>query len=159
PLTKRIRIPLGAKRSVEARRNKQRFRSNVEDGHTPVQTTSPKVGQIFCAHVRMCPCMVSFHHLRLGDPAVVTLPEPEKVSLGRYIDFEPGATEAVDLDRRLHFVHLYPSRSFDLRYIKQRGSERSFETWLWGNGKNLWSVLLNLQGRRAVDDRYDTIVQ
>lgn len=99
-----------------------------------------------------------FRRLDGGEGVLTPLREPEKLSLGRYLDFEPGAAEAAEMDRRLRYVHHHPSRSFDLRYIKQRGSEKSHETWLSWNGKNLWSVLQNLQGRRAADDRYDTIL-
>lgn len=100
----------------------------------------------------------SFVHSMIIEPVMVSLRDPDKISLGRYLDFEPGFDEVAELDRRLRFIHLYPSRSLDLRFIKQRGSEQSHETWLWTNGKNLWSVLRNLQGTSAVDDRYDTIL-
>lgn len=91
-------------------------------------------------------------------PTVVTLREPERISLGRYLDFEAGFDEVAELDRRLHYIHLYPSRFFDLRAIKQRGSEQSHETWLWDNGRNLWSVLKNIMGRNAMNSCYDTII-
>jgi predicted ATPase len=93
-----------------------------------------------------------------NEPAVVPLREPEKISLGRYLDFETGFDEVSEIDRRLHYIHFYPSRSFDLYAIKQRGSEQSYETWLWDTGKNLWSVLKNLMGRNAKDKCYDTIM-
>jgi len=48
-------------------------------------------------------------------------------------------------------MKLYPLRRF--------GSESGPETSLATSGDNLWSVLRNLQGRRAIDDRYDTIVR
>ena len=100
-----------------------------------------------------------FYHVRMGEPAIVTLREPEKISLGRYLDFEEAAHEANELDRLLHYVHFHNSRSFFLHRIKQQGSEASYETWLWERGDNLWSVLRNLHDRRAVDNRYDTIMQ
>ncbi len=99
----------------------------------------------------------SFYHIRSNQHVTVTLREPQRISLGRYLDFEDGAIEANELDRLLHFVHLYKSRSFFLYRLKQQGSESSYETWLWELGDNLWSVLRNLQGRQAVDNRYDTI--
>lgn len=99
-----------------------------------------------------------FRRGKFNEPAVVTLRAPEKISLGRYLDFEPGFDDVAELDRRLHYIHLYPARLFDLRAIKTRGSDRSHETWLWDNGKNLWSVLQNLQGRSAVDNSFDTIM-
>lgn len=87
------------------------------------------------------------------------LREPEKLSLGRYLDFEGQIKEANDLDRLLHFVHSYASRSFDLYGLKQRGSEAGHETWLRARADNLWSVLRNLEGQGSVDDRYQTILE
>ena len=102
---------------------------------------------------------VAFHRVKTDEKLFLTLREPEKLSLSRYLDFEQNAPDVAELDRRLHYVHLLSSRSLALREIKRRGSERSHELWLWHNGQNLWSVLQNLQGRRAVDDRYDTILE
>jgi hypothetical protein len=99
----------------------------------------------------------SFYFIRPNEHVTVTLREPQKISLGRYLAFEDDAPEANELDRLLHFVHFYNSRSFFLYRLKQQGSESSYETWLWERGDNLWSVLRNLQGRQAVDNRYDTI--
>lgn len=99
-----------------------------------------------------------FRHLRMSESVVATLREPQKLSLSRYLDFEPGAGDVAELDRRLRFVRLFSSRSFALREIRKRGSERGLETFLWSNGQNLWSVLENIHGRRALDDRYDTIL-
>ncbi len=93
-----------------------------------------------------------------NQPVVTPLRDPEKLSLGRYLDFETDFYEAIELDRRLRFIHHYSSRSFDLKTIKQRGSERSYETWLWNTGSNLWSVLQNLNGKSAIDNRYHTII-
>src|SRR4029077_15538951 len=55
-----------------------------------------------------------FFHLRLDQAATFDLREPEKLSLGRYLDFDPSCEEAAELDRILHFVHLYHSRSLNL---------------------------------------------
>lgn len=100
----------------------------------------------------------SFFHAGLGDPVMVSLREPDKISLGRYLDFQPDFHEVAELDQRLRLLLFYRSRALDLGFIKQRGSEQSHHLWLWDTGKNLWSVLRNLQGKRAVDDRYDTII-
>ena len=88
----------------------------------------------------------------------VKLREPEKLSLSRYLDFAPECVEAADLDRLLHFVHFYHSRSFFLHKLKTLGSSATPETWVRIHGENLWSVLRNLEGRRRLDDRYDTIM-
>lgn len=101
----------------------------------------------------------SFYHAKMNETLPVSLREPEKLSMGRYLDFEETVDEAADLDRLLHFVHFHHSRSFFLYRIKQRGSEVSHETWLWERGDNLFSVLRNLQDRKSVDDRFDTIMQ
>lgn len=88
----------------------------------------------------------------------VPLREPDKISLGLYLDFNRGDPEAGNLDRLLHFVRLYHSRSFRLHALKKRGSESSHQTRLWDLGDNAWSVLRNVQDRRNVDDRYNTIM-
>jgi predicted ATPase len=100
-----------------------------------------------------------FFHIRLGQTAIFDLREPEKISLGRYLDFDPDCEEAAELDRILHFVHFYHSRSLNLWGLKKRGSDTGYETWVKGRGDNLWSVLRNLEGRRQLDDRYATIME
>ena len=107
---------------------------------------------------RMGADRAAFYNTGVEQMATIELREPEKLSLGRYLDFEERAPDAADLDRLLHFVHYHSARSLNLRALKQRGSEASYETWLWERGDNLWSVLRNLHDRRSVDRRYDTIV-
>ena len=102
---------------------------------------------------------VSFYNTGLGQNVSATLREPEKLSLGRYVDFDERASEAADLDRLLHSVHFYHSRSFHLYRVKQQGSEAGHHTRLSGSGDNVWSVLRNLHDRRSRDNRYDTIVE
>ena len=65
---------------------------------------------------------------------------------------------AADLDRLLHFVRLYNSRSFHIWPLKRRGSESSHHVRLRDFGNNAWSVLRNLQDRRNIDHRYDRIM-
>jgi predicted ATPase len=98
-----------------------------------------------------------FFHLNIRQMATLTLREPEKLALTRYIDFEDGAGEAIDMDRILRYLHLYKAREADLFGLKH-GSESSHQTWLWERGQNLWSVLRNLKDRRGLDNRYDTII-
>lgn len=100
-----------------------------------------------------------FFHAKMGQPATVTLREPDKLSLSRYLDFEEGFKEVNNLDRLLRFVHSHHARSFALYLLKRQGSEASHETWLWTNGQNLWSVLRNLHDRQRLDDRYATIIR
>ena len=87
------------------------------------------------------------------------LREPEKISLPRFLDYDPANAEASDLNNTLRYTRLYHSRSFKLYQLRKFGSESGHEYTLRNLGDNLWSVLRNLQGRRAVDDRYDTIVK
>lgn len=100
----------------------------------------------------------SLYHNNIKQHVPVTLREPQTLSLGLYLDFNPADQDAGDFDRLLHFVRHYHSRSFYLYRLKQEGSVASHETRLWDRGDNCWSVLRNLHDRRAVDERYDTIM-
>lgn len=93
-----------------------------------------------------------------AQPAPIELREPDKISLGLFLDFNHGHHEAGQLDRLLHFVRLYHSRSFRLHALKKRGSESSHQTRLWDLGDNAWSVLRNIQDKQYVDSRYATIM-
>ncbi len=102
----------------------------------------------------------SFYHTKMKEEMLVTLREPERLAFTRYLDLEeysPGA--AYELDKLLRFVRLYPSREAELYRLKTRGSESSHQVRLWERGQNLWSVLQNLLGKRAVDNSYDTIIE
>ena len=72
--------------------------------------------------------------------------------------FNSGDDEAGYLDRLLHFVRFYHSRSFRLGALKRSGSESSHHTRLSDRGDNAWSVLRNVQDKRNVDARYNTIM-
>jgi predicted ATPase len=98
-------------------------------------------------------------HSTLGQAVPVTLREPEKLSLGLYLDFNQGDRASADLDRLLHFVRFYSSRSFFLHRLKLKGSESSHETRLWERADNAFSVLRNLHDRKNMDERYDTIMR
>lgn len=87
------------------------------------------------------------------------LRDPEKLTLGLYLGFNPTDEEASSLDRLLHFVRLYHSRSFFLHRLKTQGSESSPEVRLWDRGDNAWSVLRNLHDRKNRDDRFTTITK
>jgi predicted ATPase len=100
-----------------------------------------------------------FFHLRLDQAATYDLREPEKIALGRYLDFDPSCEEAAELDRILRFISLHHSRSLNLHGLKRRGSDTGYDTWVNGRGDNLWSVLRNLEGCRQLDDRYATIME
>lgn len=104
----------------------------------------------------------SFFDMKVGTPVPVALRGPDRVSLdvytNLYMNVEPSVGEVDELYLILHRIYFYPSRSFDFRTIKQRGSQQGHHVSLSEWGHNLWSVLRNLQGKRAIDDRYDTII-
>lgn len=100
----------------------------------------------------------TLYHTNIRQAAAITLREPQKLSLGLFLDFNQGHASAGYLDRLLHFTRLYHSRSFLLWRLKRHGSESRHETRLWDLGDNAWSVLRNLQDKRNVDNRYDTIM-
>lgn len=96
-------------------------------------------------------------HAAAGEMAV-TLREPERLSLGAYLDHNANDREVKGLSDALRFTRLYHARSLDFHGLRTRGSDASYETRLEGRGQNLWSVLRNLHDRRSIDERYDTIV-
>ncbi|NQU20797.1 MAG: AAA family ATPase [Candidatus Nealsonbacteria bacterium] len=95
----------------------------------------------------------------MGQFATFDLREPDKLSLSRYLDYDAKNSEAASLDHLLHFVRFYDTRSFFLYRLKRQGSETSHEIRLWERGNNAWSVLRNLQDKRNVDARFNTIMQ
>ena len=101
----------------------------------------------------------SLYHTEMGASLAAPLREPDKLSLGLFLAFNQGDEEAGTLDHLLHFVRLYNSRSFHLGPLKRRGSESSHQIRLWDYGNNAWSVLRNVQDKRNVDERYDTIMR
>ena len=101
----------------------------------------------------------SLYHTEIGQVLQIPLREPEKLTLGLFLDFNHGDEEAGHLDRLLHYVRLYNSRSFNLRSLKRFGSESSHHTRLFDPGINAWSVLRNLQDKRNRDERYVTIMR
>lgn len=101
----------------------------------------------------------SLFHTAVGQALQIPLREPEKLTLGLFLDFNHGDEEAGHLDRLLRYVRLYHSRSFNLRLLKRAGSESSHHTRLFDPGNNAWSVLRNLQDKRNRDDRYVTIMR
>ena len=102
---------------------------------------------------------VALYNTKIAQSVPTGLRQPQKLSLGLFLDFNRGDEEVEYLDQLLHFVRFYHSRSFHLWPLKQRGSESSHETRLWDLGNNAWSVLRNLQDKQRVDERYDTIIR
>ena len=101
---------------------------------------------------------VEFYSNPVKQMASITLKEAEKLSLSWYLVFESESYEAAELDRLLHYVHFYHARRILLPALKRTGSESSHHTHLWEYGENVWSVLRNIHDKRAIDNRYDTII-
>ena len=99
------------------------------------------------------------YHENIEQAVPINLREPEKLSLGLFLEFNRGDSEASQLDRLLHFVRLYHSRALRLSALKRTGSESSHQTRLWDLGDNAWSVLRNVQDKRNVDYRHETIMR
>ena len=95
----------------------------------------------------------------IGQAPPIDLREPEKLTMGLFLDFNRGDEEAGSLNRLLHYIRFYHARSFLLKSLKRTGSESSAQTRLWDLGNNAWSVLRNLQDKRNVDESYDTIMR
>ncbi len=97
------------------------------------------------------------------DNAQQTLPlvlrEPEKLSLGMYLGFNPTDQDAGQFDTLMHNVRLWHSRSLWLHRLKTSGSDSGNETRLFDRGDNLWSVLRNLKLKDHADTRWDTIMR
>jgi len=101
-----------------------------------------------------------FFHTGMEQTVSVELREPTKLALSRYLDFNPTTPmEANEIDSSIRFLSLYQSRSLDFWNLRHRGSEASHQHHLWDRASNLWSVLRNLDGRRNLDDRSETIVR
>ena len=101
----------------------------------------------------------NFHHSAMGQAAEFTLRVPERISLPHYLDYNSKHVEAAELNSALLEVRKYDSRSMKLYPLRKHGSESGYHRWLSGWGENLWSVLRNAQGRRAIDDSYETILR
>jgi len=94
----------------------------------------------------------------LQELEFITLREPEKLALSRYVAFENSEPAASNIDNLLRVVRNYNSRSASLFRIKRFGSESDSGERLQDRCENLWSVLRNLHDKRVIDERYDTII-
>lgn len=101
---------------------------------------------------------VEFYSNSMEQLVSITLKDAEKLALNWYLAFEDKSDEAAELDRSLQFVRLYHARKILLPTLKRNGSESSYHTCLWEYGQNVWSVLRNIHDKRAIDNRYDTII-
>jgi predicted ATPase len=89
----------------------------------------------------------------------IKLPDPERLALNNFMLYSPPESEAVEISGLLKSLHFYSSRSVNFFQLRKLGSESGVHTYPFDRWQNLWSALRNLQGRRAVDDRYETIIR
>ena len=110
-----------------------------------------------------------FRYDEENPSARTRLTSPEKLALIQYEfamiqqhrqgkELPPLAVAALALRGVLNSVHFYHSHYIDLYGLKQRGSESGIDITLHEDGGNLWSVLRNIHGKSAIDQRYNTII-
>ena len=99
------------------------------------------------------------YHESAAQMLPLVLKEPEKLSLGMYLGFNPKDQETDQFDSLMHNVRLWHSRSLWLHRLKTTGSESGNETRLFDRGDNLWSVLRNVYLKQSLDSRWDTILR
>jgi predicted ATPase len=102
--------------------------------------------------------MATFYHDGLNQMVNLKLREPEKLAFTNYLLLCDPSEETNELDDILRAVHFFSSRSVDLFRLRRLGSESNQHTFLYDRWQNLWSALRNLHDRRAMDNRYDTIM-
>ncbi len=100
----------------------------------------------------------TFYHEQLRQTMTVKLLDPEKLAYSNYLMFCPSVNEAIDVDSLLKSLHFYGSRAVNLFGLRRFGSESSVHTYPWDRWQNLFSALRNLNDRRALDDRFETIM-
>jgi len=86
------------------------------------------------------------------------LDEPEKLGLSQILAFGGSPSDTDGFFQVLRSLRSYHSRSFQLQRLKKFGSESGYETAVAPVADNLWSVLRNLESKRRLDDRYETIM-
>jgi predicted ATPase len=89
----------------------------------------------------------------------LSLKEPEKLSLGMYLGFNPKDQETDQFDSLMHNVRLWHSRSLWIHRLKTAGSDSGNDIRLFDRGDNLWSVLRNVYLKQSLDSRWDTILR
>ena len=89
----------------------------------------------------------------------IELRDPAKLSFDRLFDSnQQASSEVSELIRILSIAHIYNSRSLNFSFLSEFGSSTNFDRAISPGGSNLWTVLRGLEGRRLIDDRYDTIM-
>ena len=117
-------------------------------------------GQRILLERRVGTATSSVYDAQTNQMSFIELREPAKLSIDRFLDLgQEVSREAFELMKLVASGRHYHSRSFNLSRLKELGSSTGFEHWLMEQGFNLWSVLRNLEGRRQMDNRYDTIIR
>lgn len=98
------------------------------------------------------------YHEQLEQTFTIKLRDPERLALSNYLLFSEPRDDALEIDNLLKSLHFYASRAVNLFQLRVLGSESSVHTYPWDRWQNLWSALRNLSSRRAIDDRFDTII-
>ena len=127
----------------------------------------PFVGERLFSHIRDIDLVnrsvgsdqASFYHEQMQQHTTVKLPDPEKLAFSSFLVFSAPKQDSADLDSLLKSLHLYSSRGISLYQLRRLGSESSVHTYPRDRWQNLWSALRNLNDRRAIDDRYETILK
>jgi len=122
------------------------------------ETFQSKTRRLMLVDRKMGSDQASLYHEQLQQVMQVKLREPEKLAFSNFLLFCEPQEEARELDEVLRAIHLYSSRSANFFQLRKLGSETGQHTFLWDRWQNLWSALRNLHDRRALDTRYDIIV-
>ncbi len=100
----------------------------------------------------------AFYHEQFQQAMTLKLRDPEKLAFSNFLLFYQPEEEAIELDSLLKSLHLYASRAVNLFQLRRFGAESSVHTYPWDRWQNLWSALRNLNERRVLDDRFETII-
>ncbi len=101
---------------------------------------------------------VTFYHEEFRQSEQLKLRDPEKLAFSNFLLFYYPKEEAIELDSLLKSLRLYASREVNLSKLRRFGSESSGHTYPGDRWENLFSALRNLNDRRAIDDRFETII-
>ena len=101
---------------------------------------------------------VSFYHEEFQQNEQLKLRDPEKLAFNNFLLFYYPKEEAIELDSLLKSLHFCASREVNLSKLRRFGSELSGHTYPGDRWENLFSALRNLNDRRAIDDRFETII-
>ncbi len=127
----------------------------------------PYAGEVLYSKERKVPSIfrrissdtADFCYHEENPPVRTRLTFPEKLALIQYMQgTELIPPDVFNLRDLLNSVHFYHSHYIDLSGLKQRGSESGTNISLYEKGENLWSVLQNIHGKIAIDQRYETII-